>query len=68
MSLKDTKMEQLVDQLNTYSKQGIPLLSEPVSTIDDELYALERDWHDLIDSTSKYTKSVPSSQNFTTLF
>ncbi|CAG9814235.1 unnamed protein product, partial [Phaedon cochleariae] len=49
---KDTKYEALIDQLDKYSKQGIPhILKYPQGQCEsiDALYKLEDDWHDIID-------------------
>ncbi|XP_074040485.1 uncharacterized protein isoform X2 [Leptinotarsa decemlineata] len=49
---KDTKYEALIDQLDKYSKQGVPLiLKYPQGQCEsiDALYKLEDDWREIID-------------------
>ncbi|KAJ8981834.1 hypothetical protein NQ317_004784 [Molorchus minor] len=52
MVVHDTKYEALIDQLDKYSKQGIPhVLNYPQGQCEsiDALYKLEDDWRDIID-------------------
>ncbi|XP_065215741.1 pleckstrin homology domain-containing family G member 5 isoform X2 [Planococcus citri] len=50
---QDSKMEQLIDHLNSYSKHGIPQLHSVDEDLEEALYNLEDDWRDIVsDSTS----------------
>lgn len=45
-------MENLIEQLNNYSKHGIPLCQEHLEASSpalDALYKLEEDWRDILD-------------------
>lgn len=58
-NFQDTKYEALIDQLDKYSKQGIPNnLSYPQGQSDsvDALYKLEDDWRDIVDCSGKERK------------
>lgn len=55
-SLQDTKYEALIDQLDKYSKHGIPHVPkypQGLSESIDTLYKLEDDWRDIIDYSGK---------------
>ncbi|XP_069690836.1 pleckstrin homology domain-containing family G member 5-like isoform X2 [Periplaneta americana] len=61
---KDTKMESLVEQLNYYSKHGIPPL--PQQQVEDEndegLYILEDDWQAVVTSSAELNEKHRQQQ------
>lgn len=59
---QDTKYEALIDQLDKYSKQGIPhVVKYPQGQSEsiDALYKLEDDWRDIIDYSGKLASLIP---------
>ncbi|XP_057317856.1 pleckstrin homology domain-containing family G member 5-like isoform X2 [Microplitis mediator] len=65
---KGTKMELLVEQLNSYTKFGVPRLPEiqlPYDLIANEqelLYSLEEDWRDIVESWDCLTEKQQQQQ------
>ncbi|XP_075213520.1 uncharacterized protein LOC142319765 isoform X3 [Lycorma delicatula] len=59
---KDTKMEVLAEQLNNYSKHGIPHLPDTVEDLEEALYNLEEDWRDLMKDANLLPERVQQQQ------
>ncbi|XP_074097036.1 uncharacterized protein LOC141526129 [Cotesia typhae] len=65
---KGTKMELLVEQLNSYTKYGVPRLPEiqlPYDLIANEqelIYSLEEDWRDIVESWDCLTEKQQQQQ------
>ncbi|XP_034941032.1 pleckstrin homology domain-containing family G member 5-like [Chelonus insularis] len=64
---KGTKMELLVEQLNSYTKHGVPRLPEiqlpyDLMTNEEELYALEEDWRDIVENWDCLTEKQQQQQ------
>lgn len=56
-------MESLVEQLNNYSRHGVPSNEQNLMSLDDEviesLYGLEEDWRLIIDPNGENILFIP---------
>ncbi|XP_063992097.1 pleckstrin homology domain-containing family G member 5 isoform X2 [Diachasmimorpha longicaudata] len=64
---KGTRMELLVEQLNSYTQHGVPRLPEiqlPYDHVsnEEELYTLEEDWRDFVDNWDRLTEKQQQQQ------
>ncbi|XP_043290107.1 pleckstrin homology domain-containing family G member 5 [Venturia canescens] len=64
---KGTKMELLVEQLNGYTKHGVPRLPEiqlpyDFTTNEEALYGLEDDWRDIVENSDRLTEKQQQQQ------
>ncbi|XP_046594123.1 pleckstrin homology domain-containing family G member 5 [Neodiprion lecontei] len=66
---KGTKMESLVEQLNEYTKHGVPRLTDiqlpyvGERDADEEgLYALEEDWRDIVEASDRLSEKQQQQQ------
>ncbi|KAK0167023.1 hypothetical protein PV327_004474 [Microctonus hyperodae] len=64
---KGTKMELLVEQLNGYTKHGVPCLPEiqlPHDLIanEEEMYILEEDWRDIVENWDRLSEKQQQQQ------
>ncbi|XP_075213891.1 pleckstrin homology domain-containing family G member 5-like [Lycorma delicatula] len=55
-------MEVLAEQLNNYSKHGIPHLPDTVEDLEEALYNLEEDWRDLMKDANLLPERVQQQQ------
>ncbi|XP_023316843.1 pleckstrin homology domain-containing family G member 5-like isoform X3 [Trichogramma pretiosum] len=64
---KGTKMEMLVEQLNHYTKHGVPKLPEhlqphELAFSDDALFSLEADWRDIVEGSEMLSEKQQQQQ------
>ncbi|KAJ8688032.1 hypothetical protein QAD02_023827, partial [Eretmocerus hayati] len=64
---KGTKMELLSEQLNGYTKHGVPRLPDAlqlydIAPIDDGLFSLENDWRDIVESSELLSEKQQQQQ------
>uniref|UniRef100_A0A0C9QY91 PLEKHG5_0 protein n=2 Tax=Fopius arisanus TaxID=64838 RepID=A0A0C9QY91_9HYME len=64
---KGTRMELLVEQLNSYTQHGVPCLPEiqlPYDHVsnEEELYTLEEDWRDFVDNWERLSEKQQQQQ------
>ncbi|XP_012288228.1 pleckstrin homology domain-containing family G member 5 [Orussus abietinus] len=61
---RGTKMESLVEQLNNYSKRGVPRRPgvQPVRENEEALYALEDDWRSVVENSDLLSEKQQHQQ------
>ncbi|XP_024943795.1 pleckstrin homology domain-containing family G member 5 isoform X2 [Cephus cinctus] len=64
---KGTKMESLVEQLEIYTKHGVPLMPDmqlpyDLGVNEDALYSIEDDWRDIVDNSDHLSEKQQQQQ------